>query len=148
MPITSLLAYRVLMLSSTLAQWTGPKYLQRFGLKPTERRILSVVGARGSASVNAVSKMISIDKAWISRTVPRLVKSGLVRVTGDHNDRRRRVLVITPKGASVHDRISRMSLNREKRQVKALTRGELDEFRRLLGVLQSEAERMLKEQRK
>ena len=97
-------------------------------------------------SVNAVSDAISIDKAWISRSVPGLQERGLLRVAGDPKDRRRTVLEITPKGASIHRKMSQMSLARQQRLVKALTRSEMNEFRRLLKVLQAEAETMLEEQ--
>jgi len=143
--IASLLAYRVLLLSSTLARWTGPRYFKRFGLKLPERRILSVVSARGPSSVNEVSKIISIDKAWVSRTVPRLVNRGLLTIAPDPKNKRRKVLSITPKGASIDASILRTSIQREKTLVRNLTQRELNEFRRVLSILQLEAERMLQD---
>jgi len=145
--ITKLLAYRLLLLSSTVARWTGHKYSEPYDLKLPERRILSIVGARGPTSVNEVSKVISIDKGWVSRTIPRLVKRGLLTMTLDAKDRRRKMLVVTRKGAAIHAAINKIYVRKEKRLVNTLTPKELDEFRRLLAVLQKEADRMLQEQR-
>ena len=144
--ITTLLSYRILILSSTLARWAAREYWKRFRLKLAEWRILSIVGARGSMSVNTVSDAISVDKAWISRTVPKLVKRGLLRVAGDSNDRRRTLLQITPKGALIHTKMSEISVARQQRLVKGLTALEMRELKRLLALLQSEAETMLGEQ--
>ena len=77
--VTTLFSYRLLVLSSTLGRWAAREYQKRFDLKFPEWRILSVVGARGPISPIEVSNIIAIDKAWISRTVPRLVKRGLLR---------------------------------------------------------------------
>lgn len=143
--ITTLFSYRILILSGTLARWAAREYWKRFKLKLAEWRILSIVGARGPISVNAVSDAISVDKAWISRTATRLEKRGLLRVADDPRDRRRTVLEVTPKGAAIHAKMSRISLGRQQRLEKAMTRSELNEFRRLLATLQTEAERMLEE---
>lgn len=144
--ITTLLSYRILILSSTLARWAAREYWKRFGLKLAEWRILSIVGARGSMSVNEVSDAISVDKAWISRSVPKLMKRGLLRVGGDPNDGRRTLLQVTPKGALIHGKMSEISRARQQRLVRALDSSEMNELRRLLTLLQTEAETMLKEQ--
>lgn len=145
--ITSLLSYRILLLSSTLARWASREYLKRFELKLPEWRILSIVGARGPVSVNEVAETLSIDKAWISRTVPKLVKMGYLKTRADAVDRRRTILEATKHGVTLHEEMSRVSLARQQRLVRPLKVAERVEFERLLRVLQKEAESLLREQR-
>jgi DNA-binding MarR family transcriptional regulator len=145
--ITKLLAYRLLVLSSAVARWTGHKNGEPYGLKLSERRVLSLVGARGPISANEVSKIISIDKGWVSRTIPRLVKRGLVKMTADPKDRRRKLLVVTTRGAVVHRFLNKIYVRKEKKLIEALTAEELGQFRRSLQALQNQADRMLDDER-
>ena len=145
--ITSLLSYRILLLSSTLARWASREYLQRFKLKLPEWRILSIVGARGPVSVNEVAETLSIDKAWISRTVPKLVEMGYLKTRIDAVDRRRTILETTKRGTALHEEMTGVSMARQERLVRPLSREELAEFERLLKVLQNEAELLLRQQR-
>ncbi|NYT64020.1 MarR family transcriptional regulator [Alcaligenaceae bacterium] len=144
--ITRLVSYRVLMLSSTLARWAAREYLQRFNLKLPEWRIISVVGARGPISPGDVSEVLSVDKAWISRTLPGLVKRNLLVVSLDLNNKRRTFLTLTNEGAALHGELSKASQERQNQLLNALTADERNEFERLLAVLQSEAENMLMHQ--
>jgi len=145
--ITALLSYRILLLSSTLARWASREYLKRFELKLPEWRILSIVGARGPVSVNEVAETLSIDKAWVSRTVPKLVKMGYLRTRADAIDRRRTMLEATRSGKALHEEMSRVSLARQERLVRPLKVAERVEFERLLKVLQMEADLLVREQR-
>lgn len=144
--VTSLFSYRLLLLSSTLARWAAREYLARFDLKLAEWRILSVVGARGPVSPNEVSNIISIDKAWISRTVPQLVERGLLKTRQDPHDRRRTELMLTARGAAIHRSMSRVSLGRQQKLLEGLGPAEIAEFSRLLATLQAGAEGMLERQ--
>lgn len=144
--ITTLISYRVLVFSGTLARWAAREYLHNFDLKLPEWRIISVVGARGPISANEVSEIISIDKAWISRTIPALVKRKLVRLQDDAQDRRRKLLMLTPKGAEIHRKLSRISRGRQDRLFGSLKASDVAKFQSILAALQEEAEKMLIEQ--
>jgi len=144
--ITTLISYRVLVFSGTLARWAAREYLHNFDLKLPEWRIISIVGARGPISANEVSEIISIDKAWISRTIPALVKRNLVRLQADAQDRRRKMLTLTPKGAEIHKKLSRISRARQDRLFQSLKATDVAKLQSILATLQAEAEKMLIEQ--
>ncbi len=72
---------------------------------------------------------------------------GYLKTAGDPVDRRLTMLEATKKGAALHAELSLVSLARQQRLLSKLTAQELSEFERLLKLLQSEAELLLKEQR-
>lgn len=141
--VTTLFSYRLLVLSSTLGRWAAREYQKRFDLKLPEWRILSVVGARGPISPIEVSNIIAIDKAWISRTVPRLVKRGLLSTRADPLDRRRTELVLTDAGAEIHRAMSRVSLGRQENLLSGVKPADVQAFSRMLAALQENSESML-----
>src|SRR5438105_13039149 len=84
--VTAMVRYRVLLLSSTLGRWAAREYPRRFGVSLPEWRVLSIVAARSSVAVSAIADAISVDKAWISRTLRRLGRAGYVRARQDPGD--------------------------------------------------------------
>lgn len=144
--VTALLSYRLLVLSNTLGRWAAREYPRRFNLTLPEWRIISVLGARGPISPIEVSNLIAVDRAWISRTVPRLAERGLLQVQDDPGDRRRTLLLLTANGAHLHRTISQVSLERQRRLTQALGEKEAADFDRTLAKLQRKAEVMLEEQ--
>ena len=65
---------------------------------------LSVLRERGSMSISELSSAEGLSVATMSRTVAGLVDAGLVRPSGDGNDRRSVLVSTTAKGRSLLQR--------------------------------------------
>jgi DNA-binding MarR family transcriptional regulator len=141
--ITATLSYRVLLLSNTLARWAAREYPRRFGVSLPEWRVLSIVAARSPVAVNAIAEAISVDKAWVSRTLRRLGRAGFTRARQDPGDERRVFIEITAKGRAKAERMLRASQARQRSLVTDLRPADLARFLGTLAHLQSRAEAML-----
>lgn len=146
--ITGFLSYRVLMLSNTLGRWAAREYPMRFGLTLPEWRVLSVLAIRGTSTAHAIGDALSIDKAWVSRTLAALARRGLLRTNRDPSDRRRRLIGLTGHGRALCARVSRASVERQRRLVADLSPRALARFEATLAALQTRAEAMLDEQQR
>jgi len=141
--ITSTLSYRVLLLSNTLARWAAREYPRRFGVSLPEWRVLSIVAARSPVAVNAIADAISVDKAWVSRTLRRLARGGYTRPRQDPRDERRVLIEITGKGRAKAEDMLRASQDRQRRLVAGLAPADLRRFLEVLRWLQTRADAML-----
>src|SRR3954469_9005528 len=91
--LQALLSHRVLVLSNTLALAAARYYPRRFGVRLAEWRVIDALHA-GAGRISAVhiSRWLKTDKAWVSRSVDRLVTSGYVRRRADPGHGRRQLL--------------------------------------------------------
>ena len=71
-------------------------------MKPTDLRILVMLGAYQPISVNEVSRRTHVDKAWISRSLAGLLRRKLIRRVAHPSDSRAALLLpLTPKGEAL-----------------------------------------------
>ncbi|MFO1282715.1 MAG: MarR family transcriptional regulator [Burkholderiales bacterium] len=144
--VTRFLSYRILALSNTLGRWAAREYPARFGLTLPQWRILSVIATRGAPTAQEIGETLSIDKAWVSRTLAALARRGIVRTRSDPRDRRRMFVGLTARGRALANRVSRASLERQRELVAGLPAGALARFESTLRDLQSRADAMLDRQ--
>lgn len=138
-----MLSYSVLLLSNTLARWAAREYPRRFGISLPEWRVLSIVSARSPVAVGSIAEAISVDKAWVSRTLHRLKRDGWVRARQDRDDERRVYIEITVAGHRTAKRMLAASRDRQRRLVAGMGTVELNRFLAILVRLQARAESML-----
>ena len=93
--------YKLAVVANRLSQSIGALFEERFGIQIPEWRILMTLHAHGPTSPNEVVEHTSMDKARVSRAQRRLVELDLVAVSEDPRDRRRLVLFLTKKGATM-----------------------------------------------
>lgn len=93
--------YKLAVVANRLSQSIGSLFEERFGIQIPEWRILMALHAHGPTAPNEVVEHTSMDKARVSRAQRRLVELDLVAVSEDPRDRRRQVLFLTRKGASI-----------------------------------------------
>src|SRR5215467_13512276 len=62
-----LVSVRIVRIAELILRIGTLTFKERFGVKPTDLRILVMLGAYQPISVNEVSRRTHIDKAWISR---------------------------------------------------------------------------------
>src|SRR5215469_18428005 len=64
-----LVSVRIVRIAELILRIGTLTFKERFGVKPTDLRILVMLGAYQPISVNEVSRRTHIDKAWISRSL-------------------------------------------------------------------------------
>jgi DNA-binding MarR family transcriptional regulator len=74
--------------------------LEPSGLKTTQRAILAQIGRSEPATVGALAEALVMDAGGLAHTLKPLVRDGLVAIDIDPQDRRSRLVRLTPAGKS------------------------------------------------
>jgi DNA-binding MarR family transcriptional regulator len=143
--LNALLSHRVLVLSNTLALAASRHYPRRFGVRLAEWRVIDALHAGGEISANEISRWLRTDKAWVGRSVERLIAGGYVRRRPDPKHGRRLLLSLTPKGERAYSAIAAAARRRHDNVLKALSAEERRILEAILGKLQVRAEELLGE---
>jgi DNA-binding MarR family transcriptional regulator len=143
--LRGLLSHRVLVLSNTLARAASRYYPRRFGVRLAEWRVIDALHAGRGISANQISQWLQTDKAWVGRSVERLITAGLVRRRPDPQHGRRLLLTLTMKGERAYAAIAAAARRRHDNVLQALTAQERRVLERILDKLQARAEHMLGE---
>lgn len=143
--LRGLLSHRVLVLSNTLARAAARYYPRRFGVRLAEWRVIDALHAGRGISANQISQWLQTDKAWVGRSVERLIAAGYVRRRPDPEHGRRLLLTLTAKGERTYAAVAAAARRRHDNALKALTAEERQILERALGKLQTRADEMLAE---
>jgi DNA-binding MarR family transcriptional regulator len=96
-------------------------YRPQFGVGITDWRIMALLANEPWISAGRICDVIGLDKAAVSRSVSEMKKAGIVQ-TGE--DQYRRAIALTRKGLALHDRIVRVSIQRERDLLKGFSSSE------------------------
>lgn len=141
--LNALLSHRVLLLSNTLALAASRHYARRFGVRLAEWRVIDALHAGGEISANEISRWLRTDKAWVGRSVERLIRGGHVRRRADPGHGRRILLSLTAKGERAYAAIAAAARRRHDNLLAALSGEERKVLERALAKLQARASEML-----
>jgi DNA-binding MarR family transcriptional regulator len=144
--LRALVSHRVLVLSNTLARAAAQYYPQRFGVRLAEWRVIDALHAGRGITAIEVSQWLQTDKAWVGRSVERLIAAGYVRRKPDPEHGRRQILRLTAKGERTYEAIALAARRRHDNLLEALTLAEREVLERALGKLQARAAMMLARQ--
>jgi DNA-binding MarR family transcriptional regulator len=122
--LETFLPYRLSVLANRVSRALAEVYEARFGITPSEWRLIAILARFGPMSANGVCDRSAMDKVQVSRAVARAGAAGLVARRIDHEDRRRSVLSLTGQGRTVHDRIVPLAREVEARLLDGLDAGE------------------------
>lgn len=139
----ALLSHRVLVLSNTLALAAARYYPRRFGVRLAEWRVIDALHAGREISANEISRWLRTDKAWVGRSVERLIAGGYVRRRPDPGHGRRILLTLSPKGERAYAAIAAAARRRHGNILDALSPAERDVLQGALAKLQDRASAML-----
>lgn len=146
--LRGLVSHRVLVLSNTLALAASRYYARRFGVRLAEWRVIDALHAGGGRiSANHISRWLQTDKAWVSRSVERLIAGGYARRRPDPSHGRRRLLALTPKGERAYVAIAAAARRRNENLLRALDARERATLERIFAKLQARATKMLVDSR-
>ena len=110
-----LISVRVVRLADLLFRIGKITFERRFGVKLTELRILIILGAFQSISVNEISRRTHVDKAWISRSLTGLLRRKLIKKTAHPEDSRACWLSLTKKGEALLRKIAPVAEHYQRR---------------------------------
>ena len=137
-----LVSVRIVRLSELILRIGTITFKGRFGVKPTDLRILVILGAYQPISVNEVSRRTHIDKAWISRSLRDLLHRKLITKTSHPSDSRASLLSLTGKGEALLREIAPVA---EGYQRQLLQGQRARDVERMLDLLSARAEDMFQE---
>ena len=89
-----------------------------------------------SLPLGQLAERLSCVKSNVTQLVDRLEADGLVSRTGDPNDRRSRLAVLTDAGRAAYTKGSEIQVQAERELFGVLTQDESDKLHELLGKLQ------------
>ncbi len=113
--------------------------LAAFGFGRAHHRVIYFVGSHPGMTVSELLKILKITKQSLSRVLGQLIKDGLVHQRTDDNDRRRRRLYLTPKGAELERRLTERQSRRIARAYREAGAGAIEGFRAVLrGIINEE----------
>ena len=115
--LETFLPYRLSVLANRVSRALAEVYEARFGITPSEWRLIAILARFGPMSANGVCDRSAMDKVQVSRAVARATAAGLIDRRTDDGDRRRSVLSLTERGRAMHDEIVPLARDLEARLV-------------------------------
>ncbi|HEX6690692.1 MAG TPA: MarR family winged helix-turn-helix transcriptional regulator [Burkholderiales bacterium] len=141
--LRGLISHRVLVLSNTLALAAARHYPRQFGVRLAEWRVIDALHAGRGITANQISQWLKTDKAWVGRSVERLVHAGLARRQPDPQHGRRQLLTLTGKGERAYRAIAAAARRRNENLLAGFTDGSRKALEHALADLQACASRLL-----
>jgi DNA-binding MarR family transcriptional regulator len=112
----------------------------QFDITPVQFAILNALIADPGEDQVTLSANVAFDAATSGSVIGRLESKGWVRREADPNDRRRKLLWVTPEGERVAQQLKRPVVRAQKRIVGALSDAERDQLVALLAKMVSRYE--------
>lgn len=72
----------------------------------TEGRIIVEIGNSKSLTAIDISSKLNIDQGYLSRIISRYVKSGIVKIKINKNDKRYKIIELTNKGLNIYNELN------------------------------------------
>ena len=123
----SIFAIKVLDLANSMDRAAGLYYGARFGLRVADLRVLVHAARLPGLSLVEISRRARIDRAWISRSVQRLEKRGLVKKHRVDGDDRAQSVFLTDKGEALLRQLIPVVLRRQRRLLQGENQKELEQ---------------------
>jgi DNA-binding MarR family transcriptional regulator len=111
-------------LAGKISNSASATYRPKFGVGITDWRIMALLATEPWISAGRVCDVIGLDKAAVSRSVREMKKIGIVDVRWADDDQYRQLIALTRKGLILHDRIVKLSLQREQQLLKNFSAAE------------------------
>jgi DNA-binding MarR family transcriptional regulator len=120
--LEDLVAVRVVRIAEVLARLATQTIEARVGLRNTDLRLMNLLDGRPmgppgfqGVTVNEIARRAHVDKAWVSRSLRDLEKSGLVTRKSNRKDSRLTVVDLSVKGRALLEQVRPLAVAREAR---------------------------------
>jgi DNA-binding MarR family transcriptional regulator len=127
--------YWVASLSRLLVQRLQVRLEEKTGLTVAEWRLMAVVACNRDAQAIDISKLTRLNQVAVHRAVKALVARRLLRRDEYADDKRRKLLRLTPEGWSVYSQVLPAAKDIERDLLDFMTPPERKNLRKLLGQL-------------
>jgi DNA-binding MarR family transcriptional regulator len=124
-------------LAGKISSGASAIYRPRFGVGITDWRIMALLAAEPWITAGRICESTWLDKAAVSRSVRELHGADIIEVRPDKADQRRQFIALTPKGLSMHDRIVKLAIARERKLLEGFSASEREALLAFLVRLQS-----------
>jgi len=114
--------------------------IEKAGLGDSDFRVLEVLLNKGPLPVNVIGPKVNLTPGSISVAVDRLLAKGFVSRTESSEDRRVRVVALTPRGKSVITPVFRAHVETMEKVFAGLSRHELRQLEQQLKRVGKQAE--------
>jgi DNA-binding MarR family transcriptional regulator len=116
--------------------------LMEYGFGRAHHRVIYFVGRHPQMSVSELLEILRITKQSLSRVLGQLVHQGFIVQQSGSQDRRRRLLQLTPKGVALERALSENQRQRIARAYSEAGRQAVEGFRRvMLEIISSDSDR-------
>lgn len=136
------LPYRLLMLGKMLDRLSVQNVREQAGMSLAEWRVLAHLAVMGSRSASEVSAAALVDRAEVSRAVRELEVAGHVSRTDNPRNRKSSLLVLTPSGKGVFDRVNKQRRSFFETLTADLSKDDLEQLDGLLFLIARRADTM------
>jgi DNA-binding MarR family transcriptional regulator len=111
-------------LAGKISNSASATYRPKFGIGITDWRIMALLATEPWISAGRVCDVIGLDKAAVSRSVHSMKSNGIVDVQRTGDEQSRQLIALTRKGLTLHDRVVKLSLARERQLLKSFSAAE------------------------
>ncbi len=112
--LEDLVAVRIVRIAEVVARLAIQTFEARFGLRNTDLRLMNLLDGKDGVTVNEIARRAHVDKAWVSRCLCELERSGLVDRRGHGPDSRLRVVSLSAKGRALLERVRPLAAAHER----------------------------------
>ncbi len=138
--LEDLVAVRIVRIAEVISRLATQTIEAQVGLRNTDLRIMNLLEGTEGVTVNEIARRAHVDKAWVSRSLRELQKSGLITRRSLREDSRLSVVVLSAKGRALLEQVRPMASAREARLLAGIDRAG---FKTDLDRLMANAEAML-----
>ena len=138
--LEDLVAVRIVRIAEVVSRLATQTIEARVGLRNTDLRLMNLLDGAEGVTVNEIARRAHVDKAWVSRSLRHLEKSGLVTRKSARADSRLTVIDLSAKGRALLGQVRPLAMARETRLLDGIDR---QAFKASLDRLMANAEGML-----
>jgi DNA-binding MarR family transcriptional regulator len=124
--------YRLSFTSNLVSDSIAATYEALFGINIPEWRVVAWVAEAGSITQQDICDRTRMDKTSVSRAAISLTQRGLLERRANAQDRRSRLLVLTPAGEELYAAIAPKALELERKIFSSFDPEEIATFRSML----------------
>ncbi|MGN0789535.1 MAG: MarR family winged helix-turn-helix transcriptional regulator [Christensenellales bacterium] len=110
--------------------------LKHFDITFAQSQVIAILSAKGGkATQKEIELFLEVSHPTVAGIVSRMEQKGYVVTWIDENDKRNKIVKLTQKAEEMGKDLEQKMRNNEKNLLKSLTREEIGELTRLLGVI-------------
>ena len=145
--LQDLISFQLRQLSNLYTRNTASVYQRKFGLTMNEWRLIALINAANTLSLNRLASQAQFDKGLTSRIVVKLIERGMIARQTDPNDARGIALSLTDQGQALVAEVFPHAVELNNQLQSCLTRSERETLAVVLQKMTHQARAMLDQER-